>query len=160
MKDGQSARDHSWIIRDQARVITPGDRELLYKFLLEPRAPFCLALRINGPNHLHLAVVNRPPKLNDRTQLDFTIDNVLHQYNVYELYLGLENGDVGREPGVRALIRLLGPCDGVPRLEEPKKQRVKRVKLPEGEVITKAEILPDHPDDIPPEAGDGSVQNG
>jgi hypothetical protein len=157
IKDGQSPRDHSWLVRDTARAVFlnhAGERQHLYQFLLEPRAPFALALCEQGPNHLHLARVNQPAKLNDRTELEFTLDNVVHRYSVYELCLGLENGPDGREPGVRAIVNLLGPCDAVPRLEEPKKVRVKRVKLPElvrPDDIVKAEILPDHPDDLPEE---------
>lgn len=111
-RDRQTPRKLSWLITDKSAVtfdaIIDGPR--LYERLLKPPSPFCLIIRdgegVDGL--LQKALVNHGKILND-TELQFTINNIRFVYSVYELEEGLRNGENGRLPGVRELIRIFGP---------------------------------------------------
>ena len=45
------------------------------------------------------------------TELYYTLNNKVLAYSVYELEEGLKGDATGLEPGVRALIELLGPYE-------------------------------------------------
>lgn len=111
-KDGQCPSFYSWWITEKgAWAITNEDKEELYECLLDPPSKFVLAL-LDGKseNYLQLAEINNhQDKILGSTPLVFTINNITHYYNVYELTEALINGPDGKEPGVGALLRLLGP---------------------------------------------------
>lgn len=116
-KDGQQPICHSWWITDKgAWVVNPKDPESIYPLLLKPPNRFVLAI-LDGvaANHLQLMQVNDIAEIRAETPLRFTVNNIPHTYTVYELQEALEGagegkqiGDGGKQPGVGALIRLLG----------------------------------------------------
>ena len=78
-------------------------------------------------NQLHLAVANdfvKMERVRDKeeeidvdvgskiemgTRLQFTLNNIEHSYSVYELENAFRDGGDGKEPGVQALLKFLGP---------------------------------------------------
>jgi len=61
-------------------------------------------------NLIQLAVVNDLPEIRDDTLLAFTVNGVVHHYTTYELSEVLKTGDPnGKDPGVQALWRIVGP---------------------------------------------------
>ena len=114
-KDCQNPKLQSWFITEEkAWAIRPQDKQLLWQKLLVPPNRFALMLLTNPggelENQLHTAIGNDNQELVSGTELGFTIDNVPHKYSVYELEDALTGGGaVGKEPGVAALIKLLGP---------------------------------------------------
>lgn len=109
-KDRESPRANSWFITESAaRIIDlEADAAKLYELLLSPPEHFCLALRESGDNHLHLWHTNRVKRIKPETALVFTLNNIKHFYSVRELRLALKGESQGFEPGVSAILRLLG----------------------------------------------------
>lgn len=111
-KDGQCPINHSWWITScESLVIDDNCRVGLYEYLLRPPLKFALSL-IDGEkieNLLHFCPVNDHEKILGDTPLLFHLNNIQHAYTVYELTEALKHGTEGKEPGVRALIALLGP---------------------------------------------------
>ena len=111
-KDRQCPVNHSWLVTEQAAwaIIFESHAEL-YRRLLAPPKLFLLSLLSDKsiPNHLQLCQVNEHAEVAADTPLAFTIDNIPHTYTVYELEEAIRNGPAGKEPGVQALCRLLGP---------------------------------------------------
>lgn len=87
------------------------DKEALYKMLLSPDEELVLAL-LDGSkeaNHLQLMIYNNLKDAKADTPIHFTLNNIPHNYTVYELTEAIKSGDVeGKSPGVAALFRLLG----------------------------------------------------
>lgn len=123
-KDSQTASKHSWWITASGAwgIRIPEDSAALYKALLRPPLRFVLSLLDGdnpGPNRLHTALANDHPEIKASTPLTFTVNGVPFCYTVYELEEALTNpGDAaGLLPGVRELLRILGPYKA---LEAPK----------------------------------------
>jgi hypothetical protein len=112
LKDGQEACNHSWLItKEEAKAINIKKPEDVYPVLLAPPKEFSLSFieAKDQKNFLQMKVVNSYEVIKTETNLEFTIDNIVHSYNVYELQEALKHGGNGKEPGVQALLRLLGP---------------------------------------------------
>lgn len=113
-KDRQTLKHHSWWLDENGIVaIRPEDHQELYKKLLSPPSAFSLALLYGTrcENLINLAEANDFKPIQAGTTLKFTINNVLHEYSVYELSEGLKHGLEGKMGGVRALVNLLGPLE-------------------------------------------------
>jgi hypothetical protein len=132
MKDGQCPMKHSWLVREEARVVAGGEEAELYRFLLAPTTPFCLMLGTDSDSFVHLAHVNAG-EAGDRTMFKFTLNNITHQYSPYELYETLHSGPSGREPGAQALARTLGPYEGLVERPAPPKPSA-QPRLPKRQV--------------------------
>lgn len=112
-KDSQCAKHHSWWIEETgAWTIQETDYQAVYDKLLKPPTRFVLSFLVsdNVDNHLHLSILNDHAKIDIDTPLFFTINNVKHSYCIYDLETCLKQREASREPGVRALMDLLGPC--------------------------------------------------
>lgn len=118
-KDRQSAKHHSWLLTPKdAFALKPycltgvTDPETVFSWLLKPTTPFTLMLR--HPRSKtdvvpQLGAVNEGEVANG-TRLLFTLDNVRHDYSVYELKMTLETGETdGKSAGVRVLFEAFGP---------------------------------------------------
>lgn len=110
-KDGQCPQNHSWwLTGDGAWALRPADYPTLYDRLFKPPLDFCLAFVSEGKtNAIQWAGVNCHKSVQADTPLSFTIDNTVYPFTVYELQEALKLGSEGKEPGVRALVSLLGP---------------------------------------------------
>ena len=115
IKDGQSPANHSWWMTPHGSwgVRIPEDSEALYKILLRPPLQFVLTF-VEGKdpiNRLQMALANDHAEIKASTPLTFTINDVPYCYNVYELEEALTSPEdlSGMLPGVRELVRLLGP---------------------------------------------------
>ena len=114
-RDGQCPMNHSWWIAENEAlavcnsIVNPHNKEV-YDRLLRPPLQFSLSL-VNPKtiNHLQCQVVNDMVEIKADTKLSFTLDNQPLSYTVYELEQALRHGLDGKEPGVQALIRFLGP---------------------------------------------------
>lgn len=127
--DGQCPMNHSWFITTSgARIILKKDYPALWQLLLNPPLTFCLAL-LDPPanNFVHLFHLNEVMEIKAGTPLKFTINNILHSYTVHELEDALTSKTLdGKEPGVHALLRLLGPpISSSPSLSESPKVKPK-----------------------------------
>lgn len=123
-KDGQCAMNHSWWITEEgAWAIRPEDYSQLYSLLLSPPTVFALSLISDKSTHnqLHLNFYNDELVIRQDTRLLFTFDNIVMSYSIYELEMGLKEGATGKEPGVQALIRMLGRYDNLGKEEAEKK---------------------------------------
>jgi hypothetical protein len=150
MQDIQSAPNHSWFITESnAWALRVKEASFIYEKLLNPPLRFVLSFVINNPvlsgkldlpnntsNHLHLCEVNDFLEIKNNTPLHFTINNILHKYSTYELEEALKtNNTQGREPGVRALVEMLGSHSlekqvngrGRPKLEDQHSLRVNKI---------------------------------
>ncbi len=119
-KDNRTNKDYQWWITPEgALAVRKEDYKKLWEHLLNPPLVFSLMLWETGePNtHLHLAVANKKELIRAETKLKFTVDNKEYEYSVYELEEALRHGDSGKDPGVRALIRILGKTE-LPELEK------------------------------------------
>lgn len=127
-KDRQCPVNHSWWVTEKgAWGVGKADCAEVYECLLDPPKKFFLSLLDGGSdNHIQLAVANDNQEVRADTPLNFTVNNIQHTYTTYELSEALKHGPDGKEPGVRALIKIFGNYDGV---IEPKQQIV----LKEGE---------------------------
>lgn len=139
-KDRQKAENHSWWVTEEgAWALAPSSKEAIYQQLLRPPRRFLLALRTDIPTLLQLSLVNDNVGLDTQTPLKFTINNIPHQFTVYELTETLIHGPEGREPGSRALLRHFGVCLPARAIQEPLK--IGRPKtLPDGR-STKTTII-------------------
>lgn len=112
LKDHQAPDTHSWWMdKNRATPIRVGiDNHDIYKLILKPPNQFVLSFLTQPTitNHLHCMEANDLLEIKVGTRLQFTIDNVLYYYSIYELEEALKNESVGKEPGVQALIRILG----------------------------------------------------
>mgnify|MGYP000446835940 FL=1 len=109
-KDGQCPEDHSWWIEEGgAYGIQPSMYTHLRDKLLSPPLRFLLLLKIETPhNFLQLSQINDLQQIKAETTLSFSVDNVVHQYSVYELERVAKAEDAnGMMPGTRALASLL-----------------------------------------------------
>lgn len=108
---------HSWLVTPDnvtaLERVMPGESFLhgaeLVGSLLQPPKAFCLML-LNGHginNEIHRAVANVHDEIKADTVLHFTVDNVTHDYTVYDLEQALK-GECHSGPGVRALLNLFG----------------------------------------------------
>jgi hypothetical protein len=115
LQDRQDPKHHSWWMTEkEIRGIRGDDFQSLYELLLKPPIPFSLSLlnRKAEPlavNKIRCMVVNDPLTILGDTELQFTINNALYHYSVYELELAIKQGPTGKEAGVRMLCELLGP---------------------------------------------------
>lgn len=122
-KDGLCPLDHSWWITDQEAwgIRVPKDAGELYARLLEPPLLFTLTLTDGTPgakNHIQHAFANDLEEIKADTPLKFTLNNIPHEYTVYELGNALRTNDpAGMRPGVGALLRLFGPYEASDRTE-------------------------------------------
>ena len=149
LKDRQTAKNHSWwITKEGAWVIPqpfiPPNPEPIYSLLLKPPNPFALLLRKGDvDNQIQLGIVNNGPGVLADTPIQFTFDNVLHSYTVYELEQTLKTGESsGKSAGVRILLETFGPYT-LP--EEPKKTTEKGGRPSQGGTdgkITKQPVQP------------------
>lgn len=124
-KDGQCPMEHSWLITKQdAFGLKSTSYKKLYDILLAPPLKFSLSFLTepNLNNLLQFALVNNNAELQVGTPLAFTVNNIPHTYTVYELTHALKNGPEGTDPGVQALIRILGPHKMI-ELEIPDEKR-------------------------------------
>ncbi len=111
LKDRQSLKKLSWWMTEQgARAVRKEDHETLWELLLSPPPLFCFSLLESNKvqNHLHHCLVNNHEVILAETVLYFTLDNVKHDYSVYELKECCKYGPEGKTPGVIALWRVLG----------------------------------------------------
>lgn len=128
-RDRQSARNHSWwITKEGCWAIEKNDYQLVYNRILKPPGKFILSLKDDKiTNHLQCMLPNELEELVADRPLAFTYNNIPHTYTIYELEEAIKAGDgTGTEPGVQALLRILGPYEAV---EEPKKQGPGRPRL-------------------------------
>lgn len=127
--DRQTPKWHSWFItEDNALAIRELSYPLLYEKLVDPPRRFVLALRdLTNPvdTLLQVAKLNDPGGVLADTPLKFTLNNISHEYTVYELGEAIKHGPAGCEPGVHALVNFLGkPPEKVrEKLREPERER-------------------------------------
>ena len=129
-KDGQTPKELSWFISEQkAFAVRIENSSELYKQLLNPPKCFVLGLLDNPcktPNNLHQMLVNFNQEIKADTILYFTINNIPHNYTIYDLESALSNEMAGKTPGVAALCRLFGPYEMEKRDKgRPAKEEVK-----------------------------------
>lgn len=137
LKDGQTAAKHSWwvTVDEQYAIQLPQDAIALYERLLNPPKAFFLSLR-DGEEYetlLQQGIANDNDTVKADTTLYFTINNIIHCYTVYELEAALRDKDpVGKEPGVRALIKLLGPYELLKHTEKEEEEEKRGRGRPKG----------------------------
>lgn len=112
-KDGQRPKDHSWLITDKVALVLEDGKgqDDLWRFLLTPSKQFVLALRSSKggvDTLLHFAIANDPGGILADTPLYFTLNNVPHQYSIYELVESIRSPDGPSDPGTKALWNFLG----------------------------------------------------
>lgn len=126
IKDSQCPMNHSWYItKDDARAINDNSKLLLYKHLLKPDNSFVLSLLDNGnkeKNELFLSILNDIAEIKGDTVLHFTLNNIPHTYTIYDLESALRSPEVGKTPGVRALIEFCGPFSLPPLVEKEERR--------------------------------------
>ena len=145
LKDRQCLLRSSWWLTDEGiRALRKEDAPHVYKALLNPPPLFCLSLLSAEPqngklityNQIHLACVNDLAEVRADTPLAFTLDNVRHEYTVYELRETLKTRVAeGKMPGVRALTARFGMV-AVPGLGDPeaKRERGRPAKVEEDRI--------------------------
>lgn len=110
-KDGQCLLDHSWLLTNEGIwILRREDYPLLWEFLLSPSLRFSLSLLSNDAlkNEIHLTTLNDYPEIKADTQLSFNLDNTVLGYSIYELEHAISKSPNGSQPGVHALLRILG----------------------------------------------------
>lgn len=109
-RDCQSPSKHNWLITSTAsKTFDHSHHSVLYHFLTTAPPRFTLALRTSGSGTdvaLHTAIVNETKDLTVNTPLFFTLDNIKHQFTLYELDEALRREATGKEPGVRVLAKM------------------------------------------------------
>lgn len=110
-RDVQTPAKHCWLISDKTSLAfyAADHRQILFKLLTVPVAPFSLILRTPGNGvdvHIQMAVVNEMNNPTINTPMFFTLDNIKHQFTLYELDEALKHTDTGKEPGVRVLAKI------------------------------------------------------
>lgn len=127
-RDGQSAKDHSWLITDKVALAIESeqDKEEIWRFLIGPTKKFVLMLKERGKieNLLQLAIANDLGGILAETPLHFTFNNIPHQFSLYEIIESLKNRNSQSGPGVAALWRFLG----APPEDVRKKYPVRKVE--------------------------------
>jgi len=115
VEDGICPKKRAWFVwPSMAWAIRKESAAKLYARLLNPPPIFFLTLLEgdNPPdNFIQCCSANHHTAehpIRSDTPLKFTINNVVHTYTVYELEQAAVGGTQGREPGVQALIRVLG----------------------------------------------------
>jgi hypothetical protein len=138
--DRQQAKKWPWLITSEKAmgIKSPDDFKALYEFLLAPVNTYVLAL-LEGDveNQLQLMEVNDIAEIRGETKMVFTLNNIPHYYSVYELESAIKHGADGKEPGVAALIRLLGEYD----LEEEEVKKRGRGRPPKAEQVDETRAL-------------------
>jgi len=110
-EDVQCPMDHSWWITErESFAISESCYHKLLRILLRPPRTFVLGLKTkeNISNLLHLFITNDVSILREDTPLFFTLNNIPHEFNTYELKEALRGNIKGRVPGVSALLNLFG----------------------------------------------------
>lgn len=141
-KENTTPCRHSWYVTPNgAWAISDQSAPTLYARLLSPPPLFFLAFIEGDPspdNLIQLGHANDNGRLNADTELTFTINNVPYRYTVYELEQAALTGPQGREPGVQALLRILGqvPSDLIKHVvvaetPEEKREKGRPVKTPD-----------------------------
>lgn len=128
-KDGKCLLHLSTLISDRTYVLDlPTCKEKLYETLLCPPLEFSLSFLEDDrhENLLQLQELNKHKEIKANTELKFTVNNILHTYTVHELEETLIQGDNGRMPGARAILRILGPLDKGKDQKIIEKQKAKR----------------------------------
>lgn len=113
--DRQCPMDWGWFVSSEARAVRRDDSQALYRLLLNPPKAFCLALldplegggKVRAKNLPHFWTVNEGETEKDKS-VSFTLNNVPHEYTIWDLEAALSIKDAPQTPGVRALVRLFG----------------------------------------------------
>jgi len=111
LRDRQSPMNNSWWITPTAVwAVREEDYPTLLDILLRPPKSFALLLRHDKkvPICIHTAVANNLPTIKRDTPLSFTYNQSVLQYSAYELEQAAILGPAGLEPGVQAIVRMLG----------------------------------------------------
>ena len=111
-QDGKKPCEQGWLLTEweAMAVRRKEDREKMWEVLRRPPLRFALALRDKEPVQLHAVPVNDHAEVKKDTMLQFTHENRVLRYSVYELEEAIRNKEPeGKEPGVRALIEYFGP---------------------------------------------------
>jgi len=144
-KDRSSLTNNSWLLTSEnVRIITSEDEDTqaLYKILLNPPHVFALSLAStfnDKKTHLHCAHVNELSAVKADTAIKYTLDNKVQSYTVYELEEALKHGSEGKMPGVRLLVDMLGPYEGIQSnemIEEVKRGKGRPKKEIEGNPVS------------------------
>lgn len=123
-KDGQCLQDWSWLLTDDGIwILRKEDYPLLWEFLLSPSLRFALSLVSDTSlkNEVHLTILNELPEINASSQLHFSLDNTILGYTIYELEHAISKSPNGSQPGVHALLRILGTPPA--QKEQPKRDK-------------------------------------
>ena len=114
--DRRCPMDYSWFITDtDALAVQFAEANPLYKVLLDPPLRFCLSLiDVGEKNQIQYAEVNDLQEIKADTPLKWTLNNKPFRYTVYELEVAMKQGTAGVDPGVRELMRRLGPPKAEP----------------------------------------------
>lgn len=122
-KDGKCPRHFGWLITPKGSwAIDSENPSPVYEFLLKPEPVFSLSF-LSEPgitNRLQLTRVNELGEIKADTTIHYTINNIPHHYTIYELESAIRQGAEGREPGVQALLRLLGDYSLPEASKEPR----------------------------------------
>lgn len=146
IKDRQTPPNHSWLLVDDMRLNGDGKNawvidtklhpsgtpknEQLYQKLLNPPTKFSLSfIEFGAQNHIQLCTTNEVVKVEAATPLSFTVNGLPFIYTIQELDHALRHGPQGMEPGVQALVRLLGPSDLFTEEERLKREAEKNPKM-------------------------------
>ncbi len=111
LRDRQSPQNNSWWITPTAVwAIREADYPTLLDILVKPPKNFTLMLRHDPkvPINIHTAVANNLAVVKRDTPLHFTYNQSVLQYSAYELEQASILGPAGLDPGVQAIVRMLG----------------------------------------------------
>src|SRR3990167_4621660 len=140
IRDNQSPPKHSWFISSRnSLAFTPNHHSILFNLITTPPAHFVLIIRTPGSAidvTLQTAIVNETNNLTINTPLWFTLDNIRHQFSLYELDDAIRRDSTGKEPGVRVLATMFeGLLPKSP--DEPPAARHAALKetLPDGRIL-------------------------
>lgn len=141
IRDNQSPATHNWLITDTgAKTFNNSHHSVLYRFLTDAPPRFALILHSPGgiAAAIQMAVVNETKDITVNTPLWFTLDNIKHQFTLYELEDALKRSATGKEPGVRVLAAMF---DGlIPKAvddPQPLKHAGHQENLPDGRILSK-----------------------
>lgn len=138
--DRQCLLNYSWLMVEEGIfvLVSPDDFSAVYDYLLRPPLVFCLSLlepESGLKNHIQLCVCNQNTEvIAERTDLQFTFNNRIVNYNVYELQETLRFGDPdGKMPGARCLTNMLGKYEFKRNGDGVKRERGRPKKEEDGE---------------------------
>lgn len=146
VKDGGTPARFDWVVGPAgAWGISPACRSALYRRLLSPEGPFFLMLWEGDgpPDHVIQCCPGNDGPYENTTEIGFALNNHALTYSVHELEQAARLGPQGRDPGVRALLRVLGdvPAELTAHLKPPErpedtdpKGRGRPPKFPDGRV--------------------------